>query len=295
MFLRLNQPSSDCSKRGHRRQRHVRPAHLLRRLQVLRRGIGVVRPRVELEPRVRGGHELREAARRVSVGHACDLAIASVGGRLPDCDLRAGVAGLDPRVRSGIEARVVARPDRAALAVELRRQEELQVRLVPDRVEADEGIALVAARVALRERAGERRQVAELRRHVVRLLAAVRPLRRAPDRDQHLHAAQLRVAHELVEIVELVVRVERVGGVGRPRRSDVRPGHERADDRRVRIPRLVEDDVPVLLVPEVGIVVEADVHALRRRREGRHEQGGGRGHEQKLNESSHEDMSPLAF
>ena len=197
--------------------------------------------------------------------------VASCRRRAADGDLRLRTCGLDPCIGRRRELRVVARADGSALRVELGRQEELEVRLVPDRVEADERIAGEAAGVAGGERPRERRQVAQPRGHEVRRLVAVRPLRRPPDREQHLHVPGLRIAHELVEVVEAVGRVERVRRVPRTRRGDVRPGDEGAYDRRVGGARLVEHLRPTLLVPEVRIVVKAEVHraALRRRPTGR--------------------------
>ena len=126
---------------------------------------------------------------------------------------------------------------RAAVRVELRREEVGRVRLVPDRVEADRRKPDEAARVALGQRVREVAQVARIGRRDVRRRAAVGPGRRAPDRQQHLDPALLGAPHELVEIAEPVLAAQtgRRGGAGA--RCDLRPVDERANDgsrRRLR-------------------------------------------------------------
>jgi hypothetical protein len=101
-----------------------------------------------------------------------------------------------------------------------------------------------------------------LRRHV-RRLAAVRPRRRAPDRHHHVEPALLGVADERVEVVEVVGGVVPARRVLRLRRSDRRPTHCRAHDRRVRLRGLVELGRRVRRPAERRIVLEADGHAQR--------------------------------
>ena len=225
----------------------------------------MLRPGGELEARVGGRHELREAAGRVRVRLAVQLLVAAVRRRRADRDLRARVAGLDPGVRGGVHLRVEPRADRAALGVELRREEELQVRLVPDRVAPDERVLGVAAGVARREGAREILQVVDVPGHDVRRLAAVRPLGRAPDRDHHLETAQLRVADELIDVGEPVRRVEWVGRVRRARSapsSTSRPGCARSLRSRSRA---WSSTCGSVRVPTEGdVVVEADIHPRRR-------------------------------
>src|SRR5262245_34344710 len=103
----------------------------------------MVRPGVELEPRVRLRHELRERAGRVNRANAGGLVAAAWRG-LADCDLGLRATGLDPRVAGGCELGVVGRGDRAPSRVELRAQELLQVRLVPDGEEAHERVPRVS-------------------------------------------------------------------------------------------------------------------------------------------------------
>ncbi len=247
----------------------------------------MVGPRVELEPWIGLRHELREPAGRVRVGLAVHAAVAAVRGGLADRHLRLRVAALDAGVGRRIQLRVQLGAYRAALQVELRREEELEVRLVPDGVEAHERKTGVAAGVPRRECPGEVRQIGVALRQDVRLLASVRPLGGAPDGQEHLHAALLGAAHELVEVVEPVGRIERVGGVPRPFRGDVRPGYEGAHDRGVGSTGLVEHSRPVLLVAEVGIVVESDVHARVAEGEGGRQQAHDTGRDQELDESLH--------
>ena len=209
-FLRLNHLSSDFSKRGN--DASVTFGHFTFWSGFIRTGTGYGCC-AHASNFSRGFAAATSCAKRPGECVA-DLPfehlVAAGRRRAADRDLRVAVAGLDARVGGGGELRVVPRRDRPALRVELRREEELQVRLVPDRVEAHVREARVAARVALRDGARERGQVAQPPRQEVRRLAAVRPLRRAPDRDQDLQVARLRVPDELVEIVEAVGRVERV-------------------------------------------------------------------------------------
>ncbi len=135
--------------------------------------------------------------------------VTPAGRRLADAHLGRGATGLEAAVDGPVELRVVERRHRLALAVERRREELLEVGLVPDAVEADVRIPGVPPAVARRERAGERRDVGQPRRRVVRALAPVRPVRRAPDRQQRLETAELRAPHELVEVVPPVCGVER--------------------------------------------------------------------------------------
>src|SRR4029079_1160891 len=164
---------------GEAHERHVRIADELGRLLVDRERVGVLCPGVELDALHVRRDTLHERRGCDGVG-AGALLVTPVRGRLADPDLRAAVPGLDtgdPRLR---ELGVVRRADDLALRVELRYEERREVRLVPDREEADVRIAGVTAGVAGRDRAGEILEVGEARGHRLRLLAAVRPRGRAP-------------------------------------------------------------------------------------------------------------------
>src|SRR5262249_33173857 len=140
----------------------------------------MVRPGVELETRIRLRDELRELPGRVIRPQAVRV-VASSRGRLAQRDEATRVSSLDAGVRGGGELRVVGGSDRATLRVELWREEELEVRLVPDRPEADERVAGEPARVARGDRAREVPEVGDAGRHHVRRLASVRPARRPGD------------------------------------------------------------------------------------------------------------------
>ena len=107
------------------------------------------------------------------------------------------------------------------LAHELRRQEELEVRLVPHRPERDRSVTLAAV-VPRRKHFREGREIAEPGGHHVRCLPPVCPLRRPVDVDHHAEAVETGLVDELVEVPKLV------GGVVTVRRSaglvGARPG-----------------------------------------------------------------------
>ena len=220
-------------------------------------GVGV---EAHLRPRLR--EQLGELARRVRVGDARPVSVASARRGVADRDLRERRALLEAGVRGAVELGVVRRRDRAALRVELRRQEEVEVRLVPDRVEADERVAAVATRVAVRESAREVLNVGEATREPV--LGRACPRRRAPDRQHHLDVAIRRLAHELVEVLPAVRRVERVRGVRGPPRRRVEPVDGRLHDRRVRVHGAVAHEEALGEPAEVRVVLEAHPHARRR-------------------------------
>ena len=225
----------------------------------------MVRPGVELQPGVRLRHELGELAGRVRRAKAVRL-VAAAGGRLADRDLGLRV----PRLESGIpgcsQLCVVRRRYRAAARVELRAEEELEVRLVPDRPEAHERISHEPARVARRDRAREAGEVGDPRGHDVRVLAAVCPARRAGDRQDHFLIVLLRRPDGLVDVVELVGRIERVRRVGRTRLRREVPLDEKADDRCVVLSRSRDEFLTIGDPAEARIVMEPDPHPLRRQR-----------------------------
>ncbi len=218
-------------------------------------------PGVELDALHVGRDTLHECRRGDGVGAGAGL-VTPVGRGLPDPDLGASIPGLDARDPRLRELGVVRRADDLALRVELRHEERREVRLVPDREEADVRIAGVAAGVAGRDRAGEVLEVGEVLRHRLRLLAAVRPRRRAPQGDEHLRAALLSVPDELVDVPELVRRVEGVGRLGGTRRRHLRPVDDRPQDRRVVRARPVESVQARAVPAKHRVVVEADPHAV---------------------------------
>src|SRR5207253_1204576 len=110
-------------------------------------------PRVEPQP-AHLAEQLRERPGCDARADALERLVAPAGRRLADRDLRQRVAGLDAGVRRLVELRVVRRAD-DLLAGVLRGEEELDVRLVPDRPEPDgpvAGAAVVPRREHLRER-----------------------------------------------------------------------------------------------------------------------------------------------
>jgi len=125
----------------------------------------------------------------------------------------------------------------------LRLQEHRAVRLVPREPAADRRERGRGARgregsaVALGRCVGELLQVERLLRRPVRLLAAVRPARGAPDREDDLDLVLERVLDERVVLAPVVRRVVRVHRMIRPRRRDRVPGQvhsEHLDVQRVQ-------------------------------------------------------------
>ncbi len=116
-----------------RRHRHVRVGDLLRRARGTdRSGTGASPRRRTAASESACESRLRERGGRDRVAHAGDRLVAAAVRGLADRDERVRVARLDPLVRGQVELRVGRRAD-DLVARELRRQEELEVRLVPDR------------------------------------------------------------------------------------------------------------------------------------------------------------------
>ena len=220
-----------------------------------------MRPGVELETRVGLRDELGELAGRVSRPCAVRPVGASCGG-LADRDLCFRVACLEACVRSGVQLRVVRGRDRATAAVELGCKESLEVWLVPDRPEADERVSVEATGVPRRDRASEGREVADVLGHAVRGQAAVCPLRGSRDREHDLLVVLLRCSYGLIDVVEAVRRVERVGRRRRALWRGEVPLDEKADDCRAVLGRALDAREPVRDPPVARVVVEADPHAL---------------------------------
>jgi hypothetical protein len=128
----------------------------------------------------------------------------------------------------------------------------------------------VPARVAVGERAREALEVERVGGRAVRLLSAVRPLGRAPDRDEELHPALLRAAREVIDVLEPVHGVERVDRAAGPLGRGGVPGHGRADHGGVRVARAVERGRAVGRPAERGVVLEAYEEAPGHRRLGKH-------------------------
>ena len=215
-------------------------------------------------------------------------------GRAAADDFLGEVRGVDARPDRRADADVRLGPDRAvarhvthalvildlrAAPTDLRPlglQEDRVVRLVPGEPLAngrqdDAVVPLELAAIALRGREGEVAQVGHLRRGAVRALElAVRPLRRAEDREQHLDLVLVRVEQHAVVGRPVVGRVGRVGRLGRLARGDQVPVQVQADDLRPQVDerregRVRRDD-------RLHRVVDADEHAAggaRRLRPGR--------------------------
>ena len=75
-------------------------------------------------------------------------------------------------------------------------------------------------------------------------------------------AAGLRGTDDLVHVVKLVGRVERVGGSAGALGGDVRPGHQGAHDGGAVCARAVELAHPLVAPAKSRIVVEAHPHAV---------------------------------
>src|SRR5918992_3658549 len=197
--------------------------------------IRMMRPGVEAQARPQPAEARGEAGGRMAVlDPVAARPVAPAGRRLAGRDERARARGLDPRAGGAEELVVEPGRDRAAPPIELRREELLQVRLVPHGVEADEGVARMAARVAVCEGARERLQVAEVVRNAVAPRAAVGPIWGAPDGQEHLDADALRAADELVDALEAQRGVERVAGTPRRPGRYLGPLDGRADHGRAR-------------------------------------------------------------
>ena len=110
-------------------------------------------------------------------------------------------------------------------------------------------------------------------------------------RDEHLHAPLLRVPDELVDVVEAVRRVEGVGCVRGARRRHLVPLDQRPQDRRFVRARQVHRVRAGPVEAQLGIVVEADPHAVGSR-SGRSEHGGCEaGEDEQAGDESHEGSS----
>ena len=198
-----------------RRERHVRPLHERVGREFGLNGYGWCDQALNLSLGFALRDELGELARRVRVGDARDAPVAAPRRGLADRHVRQRVPGLEAGVRRGVEPGVVRGRDRPARRVELGREEEVQVGLVPDRPEADERVAREPARVAGRDRARERGEVGEVPWHHVRVPPAVRPTGSAGDREHDLLIGLLRLARRLVDVVEGVGGIERIRRVRR--------------------------------------------------------------------------------
>ena len=217
---------------------------------------------------------------------------------LTDRDLRERIPGPDAGVGGRVELRVVGGGDGLAGGGELRSQEQVEVRLVPDRPEADVGVALEPARVARCDRLGEGREVGKAPRHDVRLLAAVGPRRRPRDREHDLLVVLLCGLHGLVHVREVVLGIERIARVRRASCGHDVPLHEQSHDRRALLRRELDSALAVVHPAEAGIVVEADPHAIgslrggggdsRERRERRERGEREQGYDE-AGDASHED------
>jgi hypothetical protein len=198
----------------------------------------------------------------VAVLHAIvrrDVVAARRG--LADRDEGVRIAAFDAGVNGPGNGRVECRPDRSSCVVELRREELLEVGLVPRREETHRRIAGVPPRVAVREGRGEVLEGHGIVRRAVRRLATVRPPRRTPDRDQQLHPSLLRATDEIVEVVEPIRRIEWISSVLRAVRSRVPPHDDRSEERRAGISCAVEHRCPVGSPAEARVVLETDEEA----------------------------------
>ena len=135
-----------------------------------------MRPGVEAQDGPLQREQLGEPARRLGLLRSgpTEDAVTAAGRGLADSDLGQPVAQLDALVGGAVHGRVDPRRGRLAADV-LRREELAEVRLVPDRVVADEGIAAIPTRVARSESPREVAEVGRPRGRVVLAFAAVRP------------------------------------------------------------------------------------------------------------------------
>lgn len=246
-----------------------------------------MRPGVERQSGIGLGGQLGEAPRGVSLleGALADV-VAPPRRGLADADEGRRVARSEARPGGAVEPCIEGGCGVAAGRDELGRQELLEVWLVPHRPVAHERVAGMAAGVAPRQRGGEAAQVAEAGGQAVRAGTGVRPGGGAPDGDQDVHAPELRLPHEVVDVVEAVGGVERVGGTGRPDGSGARPVDDGAHEAGVRLPGRVEQRRAPGTPAEARVVLEADDEPGGRRHEAagaavpghRHaEHGGGEG------------------
>src|SRR5918992_5342016 len=88
--------------------------------------------------------------------------VVAAGRRLSDRNQRVHIATLDSVIDGSGDSSIQRWPDRAARGVELGSQELLEIGLVPGGKEAHGRIPGVAPGVAIRQRLGERREVARL-------------------------------------------------------------------------------------------------------------------------------------
>ena len=245
-------------------QADARPADGRVRRDLRPRRIWMLRPGVEADHGLCLGQQAREACGRVAVLHAAvPRGVVAARRGLADRDECFGVAELDTVVDRAGHRRIQGRPDRCSLLVELRREELLEVGLVPRREQTHGGIAGVASRIPVSEGRGEVLEGGRIVRRAIRRLAAVRPPRRAPDRDEELHPSLLRAANEVVDVVELIRRIERIGRVRGPVRCRIPPHDDRSENRRARVPRAVEHLRPVGSPAEARVVLEPDEQAAR--------------------------------
>ena len=189
----------------HRRERHVRVAHLLHRREIRRRRVRVMGPRVELQP-LHLREQMRERARRDGRADTRERLVAPARRGLADRDLGQRVARLDPGVGRLVELRVVRGADdllarrtaasgRAAGSARSRRSRARRSRARCARCSASRASSTKVVR-----------SLSFFGMHV-RRLAAVRPLRRAGDVDHHAQVVEPRLEDEVVEVVQLVGRV----------------------------------------------------------------------------------------
>ena len=129
----------------------------------------------------------------------------------------------------------------------------------------------MTARVAIRERRGKVFEVGRIVRRTVRRLTPVRPLRRSPDRKKELHPSLLSAADEVIDVVEPIRRIERIGRGRRTGPGRVLPYDDRPDERDARIASPIEHRCPVDVPPKARVVLQADEQTSRHRALRRHD------------------------